>query len=871
MAPWGKPTPVAIADDEQLEAVIRSHLTGSKCSLRLEQGGGKPAKSVFGIWRIGFYCPTPGDSLTLWACVDIDGSKNHAAGVKDVRLAAIRIRRRAEMLGVKVYLERSGGGSGWHAWLFFSEPIPAALARDIGLVLCPPDVELATPTRKGHTSADPRQNRGLEVFPKTTTLAAGGTGGMLWQPWWHGAEGAANKFFDADATRIGDELTDVAFERHDAQRIALALDKAKTWRKPDRDFRSRLTSPEWNSWKLEACAALPLDRIYGPYLTGRTSGAGGEWLECRDPESPSGDQNPSAGVVDTVPGYIRGSWHSFISGETKLVFRFMVEQNLAVSYADADRIVAELSGVKLPIQRLQQVRPDGGPKIDIAGPPAPVDTSKPQLTATDTYFSELETSSWEALLAWNTPPQLFRRGEAVVSLSVRQDGTLGFRQLTIQTMRSHLDRCAQWYVPTAASPKPTWPPESIARVMLEQGYEQLPPIDRIVRAPFFDANLELVSVTGYHREPQVWFDEANALSVDTIPEEVTADLASRAVDFLDTELLSDFGFVDAADRAHVFAALIQPFVRMAIRGPTPLYVIEAPKAGSGKTAVCEVISLVTTGRRLAVRTLTHDDDELQKRILAELIASSEIVCFDNVTDRRTLTALPLMNTLTADHVSGRPLGATRVETAKNRALWMLTGNNPKLTSEFVRRCVRTRLDTGLAKPHRRLASSYRHPSFFNWIADNRGRLVRAVLVLVLYWKQQGAKRSEASKSSFDDWAAIIGGILEAVMVPGFLGNEDVFYEDVDIEADDWEAFVAAWKEHKPPGQGCTSSELFRLADVKDLLADVRTAGNERANVVRFGKALAAHRDQVFGEHKIIRGALSGGTRLWRLERTGEDS
>src|SRR5262249_17844790 len=45
------------------------------------------------------------------------------------------------------------------------------------------------------TLADPKANRGIEVFPKQDTIAADGFGNMVWLPWWHGAADSANQFY----------------------------------------------------------------------------------------------------------------------------------------------------------------------------------------------------------------------------------------------------------------------------------------------------------------------------------------------------------------------------------------------------------------------------------------------------------------------------------------------------------------------------------------------------------------------------------------------------------------------------------------------------------------------------------------------------
>jgi hypothetical protein len=61
------------------------------------------------------------------------------------------------------------------------------------------------------------------------------------------------------------------------------------------------------------------------------------------------------------------------------------------------------------------------------------------------------------------------------------------------------------------------------------------------------------------------------------------------------ELAGDFPFVSDSDRAHWLAALLLPFVRRMINGPTPLHFVEAPCNGAGKSLLCDIISIVATG------------------------------------------------------------------------------------------------------------------------------------------------------------------------------------------------------------------------------------------------------------------------------------
>jgi putative DNA primase/helicase len=101
----------------------------------------------------------------------------------------------------------------------------------------------------------------------------------------------------------------------------------------------------WRDWCNAALAKIPLDAVYGAYLTGTTRNG---WLGCRDPLSPTGDQHPSAGVSDGTGRARRGTFHSFRDGRTLSVIEFLIEQGVCADVPSARAHVAVLSGVPLP-------------------------------------------------------------------------------------------------------------------------------------------------------------------------------------------------------------------------------------------------------------------------------------------------------------------------------------------------------------------------------------------------------------------------------------------------------------------------------------------------------------------------------------------
>ncbi len=112
-----------------------------------------------GELRIGCYTPSPGDSLTRWGCIDIDGGEAHKNGVEDVDATCEDMLSRCDG---PVYLEQSKSGEGWHLWFFFEEAVPAADVRRQLLIV------------DGGWEC--------EVFPKTTVLREEGFGGLVWLP-----------------------------------------------------------------------------------------------------------------------------------------------------------------------------------------------------------------------------------------------------------------------------------------------------------------------------------------------------------------------------------------------------------------------------------------------------------------------------------------------------------------------------------------------------------------------------------------------------------------------------------------------------------------------------------------------------------------
>lgn len=131
--------------------VLRSHLTGK-------------ASGNSGNFTAGVYPMLP-DETCWFLAADFDKK----SWMRDV--AAFRDTARAK--GAPVAIERSRSGNGAHAWIFFTEPAPAADARRLGALLVTATMERCPDI--GFDSYD-------RFFPSQDTMPAGGFGNLIALP-----------------------------------------------------------------------------------------------------------------------------------------------------------------------------------------------------------------------------------------------------------------------------------------------------------------------------------------------------------------------------------------------------------------------------------------------------------------------------------------------------------------------------------------------------------------------------------------------------------------------------------------------------------------------------------------------------------------
>ncbi|MFN3576481.1 MAG: hypothetical protein ACK4TJ_05820, partial [Tabrizicola sp.] len=305
----------------------------------------------------------------------------------------------------------------------------------------------------------------------------------------------------------------------------------------------------------------------------------------------------------------------------------------------------------------------------------------------------------------------------------------------------------------------------------------LPYLERITRAPVFSEDGVLVNTPGYHRSARAFYAPPADLDVPTLPTRVSGEDLRKARQIIVEEWMGDIPFdgwtrdrlVSAAldgdvnnpppaSLLNAIGAALEQFVRPMIDGPLPPHLLTKPTERTGATLLATTIKLVAEGAE-SVQTLADDDTEREKRIVSTLRSGTAVNIFDNV--RGEIDSPVLASFWTARVFEGRILAKSDNVRLPVTCSHLITGNNPRWSTELAARMGLIRIDARCAEPGKR--TGFRHADLPGWVRANRGKLIWALLVLIQNWIEKGkpAPVNTIHWGSYDAYVKVVGGIISA--------------------------------------------------------------------------------------------------------------
>lgn len=266
------------------------------------------------------------------------------------------------------------------------------------------------------------------------------------------------------------------------------------------------------------------------------------------------------------------------------------------------------------------------------------------------------------------------------------------------------------------------------------------------------------------------------------------------------DLLFDFDFDSSASRAAAVAAMITPMFAAAAEN-VPLFLIDAPQRGSGKTTFA-MLSTLIWGRPYQFGFPKNDDAEFEKRLGSAFQDGSPLVVIDNISHR--LISDTLARVLTdRQNAKIRVLGANAVTAAPLGLVFYATGSNLEVQEEIKRRSVPIRLEPKMVDPAMR--TSFVHPDLLSYASGRavglRGMLYACLMTWCEHYRDTPADYPSMRReglplfAGFSDWAAILDSFIGAFLPwfhDGFLENRAQWISDGDSQTQSTQEFIDVW-------------------------------------------------------------------------------
>lgn len=487
-------------------------------------------------------------------------------------------------------------------------------------------------------------------------------------------------------------------------------------------------------------------------------------------------------------------------------------------------------------------------------------TNKPESVKTTINIKQqpsvVAAEAREALREHNEKgPQVFVRGGQVVRV-MRASDDIGNVNMTTKpydgpSFKGMMSRVANWVTKGQKGELPCSVPQDMVGDLLgnvEMMDGIIPELHQIIRAPVYSSGGVLHADAGYSYESQCWYEPHGALVIPEIPAEPTAEDLAMARKLLLDELMGDFPFETSADRSNALALLLQPFARRLISGPTPMHLVDAPAAGTGKSLLVDAVMRVSNGAPVTSMVECVKDEEWKKVLTSKFMSGQPIIFIDNIS--RTINSPSLASALTQPVWEDRVLGESSMFVGRIQHTWVSTGNNVALSGELARRTVRTRLNAHSATPYE--GREFKHADLLSWVSANRADLVWSALVMVRNWLVKGRPAwSGKPLASFESWTSVMGGILETAGVSDFMGNRALMFDVSSENTEEMTTFVEAWYE-KYGDQEMVARDLAELAGVHLGLVKGSLGGIVKPSSKAVASILSKTKGCVFGDLEVVK-------------------
>ena len=247
--------------------------------------------------------------------------------------------------------------------------------------------------------------------------------------------------------------------------------------------------------------------------------------------------------------------------------------------------------------------------------------------------------------------------------------------------------------------------------------------------------------------------------------------------------------------------LLTPVLRGAFP-VAPLHLTNAPEAGTGKSYLADIVSVVATGERCAVISVAPNPEETEKRLIGAAIAGHPIIALDNV--RVLLEGDFLCQVTERPMLQLRRLGSSDQIRVANTFVTFANGNNATVADDMVRRTIQATLDANMESPEKRVFKA--NP--LAMVMKNRGVYIAACLTVARAYIAAGKPGRLPPLPSYECWSNIVRSSLVWLGYPDPVSTMEAA-RGADPVREDRAAVFMAWRD------GLVLGDAYRVPEIVD--------------------------------------------------------
>ena len=399
-----------------------------------------------------------------------------------------------------------------------------------------------------------------------------------------------------------------------------------------------------------------------------------------------------------------------------------------------------------------------------------------------------------------------------------------------------------------------------------------PPLAGVITCPTLRSDGSLLAGEGYDLATGLVLFKT--IPIPPIPEFPTRADAEAAILCL-TDLLVEFPFVSDASKSVALSLLMTPVLRGAFP-VTPMHLINAPEAGTGKSYLADITSAITTGERCAVISVAPNPEETEKRLIGAALAGYPIIALDNV--RELLQGDFLCQVTERPLLQLRRLGSSDQIRVANTFTPLANGNNATVADDMVRRTISCTLDANMENPEKRTFTT--NP--LATVMRDRGLYIAAILTIARAYIAAGKPKRPVPLPSYEGWSDLVRSSLiwlgypDPVLTMEAARGVDPMRQDRASVFTAWHAELGVNQAYQVPEIGdlavarySTDQSFVRPALHTALLAIAAQRGNSsQIDARRLGIWLKKNENTIINSYKLVADRSDARRPRWKLTGVG---